>query len=257
MAISKITSNSIEAGGVDTADIADGAVTQAKLAPGAGTQWTTTGSDIYYNTGNVGIGTSSPAAKLDFGVTSLGTNVINVRKNGNSVSAIGTDTNGFIRIAGPGDAGINFSTISASDGTTFTERMRIDSSGNVGVAVTPWTGVSNALNYKTGAMRYVAAGNMQGASWVNTGITLVANSEFVYARVVAIGSENNRNSGYREFTILWNQYDGWWVANTLSNNQGNNYGLVDIQMSGANLQVKAANNASGGLYRIFLTYYLA
>jgi len=109
--------------------------------------------DMYFNTngsermridssGNVGIGTASPATKLDFGVTGNGTQVINLRKSANSVAGLGINAEYGVRIAGPSDATapVSFGSIAVADGVTFTERMRIDSSGNVGI------GTSSPLN---------------------------------------------------------------------------------------------------------------
>ena len=81
--------------------------------------------------GNVGIGTSSPGANLDFGVTSNNSHVINLRKNSNSISSIGINAEYGVRIAGPSDsdAPVSFGEIAVSDGSTFNERMRITSDG--------------------------------------------------------------------------------------------------------------------------------
>ena len=169
-----ITGADVQDGSLSTADIATGAVTPVKLSTGAPT-WDASGNQSYTGTltggtgvvnlgsgqfykdasGNVGIGTASPTLPLDVGPAS------------------GTTTNTVVRINGGGTAGygpqLRFSSAGTINGTigtdqsilggtsadlsvyiptatafrvytNATERMRIDSSGNVGIGIsTPAT----------------------------------------------------------------------------------------------------------------------
>ena len=94
---------------------------------------TTSFSTMTFNGGNVGIGTNSPTTRLSFGnyIPSNG-QTIHTYEDGNTVSGLGIVA-GVHRMFTNNGASLSYGHVSSSDGSTYTEAMRIDASGNVGI----------------------------------------------------------------------------------------------------------------------------
>ena len=140
--------------------------------------------------GNVGIGTSSPSTKLTVGAVSDSSNTVQVNANSTGTSKFIVNSNGIqaaefaINITGSTDAyglvnnAVGLHTLNSvtplTFGTNATERMRIDSSGNVLIGATsaPAEGkfyvlgtVANAYaNFGTDHVFYVATGGTPNAA---------------------------------------------------------------------------------------------
>jgi len=132
-----------------TLDI-DGSWNNFEGASGNGHKFTTTGGALFaiQNGGNVGIGTDSPNAGLE------------VLKSGGGKIRISETSDRYVEIIGYAEGTANgstmaFRTIQAGTSTS-TERMRIDSSGNMGLGVTPDTSaklhVANTNTDEVGAL---------------------------------------------------------------------------------------------------------
>ena len=96
-------------------------------------QWTTTGSNIYYNTGNVGIGTTTPNAKLDVegGYARIG------YSSGPYLDLYHSNAATDLKITRIGTLNGNMTFESVNDAyTTPVEKMRIAANGNVGIGTT-------------------------------------------------------------------------------------------------------------------------
>lgn len=99
----------------------------------------------------VGIGTTSPSVAVDFGTSQANVGqIIDIYKSANVRTGIGMDsTTASMRLFGPtGDAPIIIGHVSTADGSTFTELLRVDASGNLGIGA-PSIGSGSRLYVKS------------------------------------------------------------------------------------------------------------
>lgn len=178
---------------------------------GGASQWTTAGSNIYYNTGKVGVGTTAPGDILD--IYSTNDHQLTIRKNGGA--SLSLHAGGVPAIVWKNITPLSFGTRTSDTGLTgWNELMALSTDGTLRI---------------NGSLVSVGTGNNSFAGKVGVGTTApnfpldVENSTGVQISAKGTSSGGNRIAGYNlriDTENLWQLLTDNNAANSFFIQQG-------------------------------------